>query len=117
MNNPTHNTPPPVAVGAIGMTRLLDIARDVLLRMGEWQYHASLITSIDVEYFGSPTIFLTLSDGASSREHSEFLDAVERVTGVTARSGPKGRVLSVLARDWERSGVTVMAQAPVGGGQ
>lgn len=113
MNNPTH-TPPPVAVG---MTRLLDVARDIILRLGEWQYHASLITSLDVEYLGSPLIFLTLGDDASSREHSEFLDAVERVTGVTARSGPGGRVLSILARDWEGTGVTVIAQAPVGGAQ
>lgn len=114
MNHPTHN---PIAVGAIGMTRLLDIARDILLRMGEWQYHTSLITSLDVQYLGAPSVFLTLSDGASSREYSEFLDSVERVTGVTARSGPGGRMLSVLARDWEGTGVTVMAQAPVGGGQ
>ena len=111
MNNPTH-TSPPIAVGAIGMTRILDVARDVLLRMGEWQYHPALIVSADVQYCGSPTIYLTLSDHAKSSEYSEFAGAVERATGVTARSGPGGRVLSVLARDWERTGVTVIAQVP-----
>jgi hypothetical protein len=101
----------------ISATRLMDLAREVTLRLGEWQYHKHLVVSVNNWQLGRPAVFFTLTADADRQTRLDFIDAFavaldERVRTLPRQGG--GWLMSVSYRD---SGVCVGASVQVLGAE
>ncbi|GAA0972527.1 hypothetical protein Q7689_00070 [Nocardiopsis tropica] len=100
----------------ISATRVLDLARDVTLQLGEWQFHRDLTVSVNNRHGGAPLVYMSLSPDANDSTRREFIDAFAAamdtpVAVLPCRAG--GHLLSVSVSDFDRSGVTVAASVQV----
>jgi len=100
----------------ISATRILDVARQITLQLGEWQYHRDLVVSVNTFHGDGPLVFVSLAATANDATRREFIDAVSQaldspVSVLPRRAG--GQLLSVSARGYDWSGVTVAASVQV----
>lgn len=100
----------------ISATRLLDLAREVTLQLGEWQYHKHLV--VHLSHSGRPTVYFTLADDADDTTRADFIDAVSTALDKPIRSLPcqsGGVLMSVSSSGYDLTRVVVSASVTVGG--
>lgn len=100
----------------ISATRLFDVAREVTLRLGEWQFSRHLVASVSAHQVGGPSVFFTLSPSASDSDRLDFIDAFAAAHGMPVTAYPQGggQLLAVSVRE-DLSPVSVSASVSVGG--
>lgn len=101
----------------ISATRLGDLAREVVLQLGDWQFHKNLTYSVSNWQLGSPTVFFTLTDHADDDTRTEFIDAFAQSQDAAVRTFRRhtgGHLMSVTIPNFNFTGVTVSASVNVG---
>ncbi|QVJ03017.1 hypothetical protein KGD82_13360 [Nocardiopsis eucommiae] len=101
----------------ISATRLMDLSREVLLQLGEWQYHRHLTVHASNHQGDAPSVFVTLSQDADELSRRDFIDAFSMAMDVPVRTFEDGAgwLLVVPIPDYDSTGVTVSASVSVGG--
>ncbi|WP_435110113.1 hypothetical protein [Nocardiopsis synnemataformans] len=102
----------------ISATRLMDLAREVTLQLGEWQYHKHLVVSVNNWQLGRPSVYFTLTHEADRQTRLDFIDAFATALDERVRTLPRqggGWLMSVSYRDV--SGVSVGASVQVLGAE
>jgi methionine synthase II (cobalamin-independent) len=101
----------------ISATRLMDLAREVTLQLGEWQYHKHLVVSVNNWQIAGPSVFFTLSADADRQARLDFIDAFATAVDERVRTLPRqggGWLMSVSYQD---GGVSVGASVQVHGAE
>lgn len=104
---------------SISATRLMDLAREVTLRLGEWQYHKHLRVAVSNSQLGRPAIFFTLTHDADRSTRLDFIDAFAVAMDEKVHTTPShydgGWLMSVGYQDV--SGVHVGASVTITGAE
>ena len=108
----THTTDTTV----ISATRLMDLAREVVLQLGEWQHHPALTINIWNALGGRrPHINLSLvGREVSHADHAAYLDSLAIALGVVTRVD-KNWNASVDQFDYRGTGVSVAGTGEIEG--
>lgn len=100
-----------------GITRLVDTARDVAQRLGDWQNHQHLAVHLSVDQAGTPAVFFTLASDAPKQDRMDFIDAFADAmsTPVVAYPKPLGGWLMAVQICPHDLPMVVSASVSVGG--
>lgn len=100
----------------ISATRLMDVARDITLQLGEWQHHPNLTMHISNRQMGNPGVFFSMSWDAPEATMRDFIDAFAFAMNApveTVSRRPGSQLLVVNVRDEHLSPIRVSASVTV----
>lgn len=101
----------------ISATRLMDLAREVTLQLGEWQYHKHLVVSVNNWQIARPSIFFTLSADADRTTRLDFIDAFAMAVDGRVRTLPRQGGGWLMSVSYQEGGVSVGASVQVLGAE
>lgn len=106
MTQTTDTTP-------ISATRLMDVAREITLQLGEFQHHPALTITTYNQLGSSPHVAILLSaDRATTADQAAFLDLLAIALDTVVRVSPTW-IGSAYSLGYRGTGVTVAGQGRI----
>jgi len=97
----------------ISATRLMDVAREVVLQLGEFQHHPALVVTTYTQLGDGPHIVIYLAaDRASHADQASFLDLLAIALDTVVRVSPTW-IGSAYSLGYRGTGVTVAGQGRI----
>lgn len=95
----------------ISLTRVQDIAHQIVAQLGGWRYHPGLSATANTHLVNGPSVTVHLHTEETD-EQAAFLDDLAVVLDTVVRVSPTW-VGTVATGDYRSTGVTVQAQGRV----